>query len=60
MSPDNAGNFKFDFQSGMIPSDLRSRQLWFDYQFVGLNNRLQVVGRSSRILKQITFTPDCP
>jgi hypothetical protein len=60
MTPDHTGNFSFDFQSGMIPSDLRTRQLWFDYQFVGLNSRLQVVGRSSRILQQITFTPDCP
>ncbi len=59
MISDNAGNFTFDFKAGMIPSDLRSRRAWFDYQFVGLNSTPRVIGRSALILQQITFTPTC-
>ncbi len=60
MSSDNSGNFTFDFKASMIPSDLRTRPAWVDYQFVGLNRSLQVIGRSARILQQVTFTPNCP
>ena len=60
MASDNNGNFTFDFKASMIPSDLRTRAAWVDYQFIGLNRSLQVIGRSALILKQITFTPNCP
>ncbi len=60
MRSDNSGNFTFDFKASMIPSDLRTRTAWVDYQFVGLNRSLQVVGRSALILQQVTFTPTCP
>lgn len=60
MHSDNSGNFMLDFKASMIPSDLRTRPAWVDYQFVGLNRSLQVIGRSARILQQVTFTPNCP
>ena len=60
MVPGNGGNFTFDFKSSLIPRDLRTAPAWLDYQFVALNSQLQVIGRSARILQQITFTPNCP
>jgi hypothetical protein len=60
MLPDNSGNFTFNFKSTLIPSDLRTRKAWLDYQFVGLNGLGQIVGRSARIVKQVTFSPGCP
>jgi hypothetical protein len=54
MVSDNAGNFTFDFQAHFIPSDLRFRKAWFDYQFVALNKMGQVIGRSATIVKQVT------
>ena len=60
MVSDGAGHFTFDFKAGMIPSDLRSQTAWVDYQFIGLNRSLQVIGRSARISQQVTFKPNCP
>lgn len=60
MVPDGAGHFTLDFKATMIPSDLRTRTAWVDYQFVGLNRSLQVIGRSARIVQQVTFSPNCP
>lgn len=60
MVPDSSGGFTLDFKASMIPSDLRTRTAWLDYQFVGLNRSLQVIGRSARILQQVTFSPTCP
>jgi hypothetical protein len=60
MVSDGAGHFTFDFKASMIPSDLRTRAAWLDYQFVGLNRSFEVIGRSARILQQVTFSPSCP
>ena len=60
MVPDNNGNFTFDFKASMIPSDLRTRAAWVDYQFVALNSSLKVIGRSATIPQQVTFAPNCP
>ncbi len=59
MVPDNSGNFTFDFKASMIPSDLR-RAAWVDYQFIGLNSSLKVIGRSAIIAQQVSFAPNCP
>lgn len=56
----SAGNFTFDFKYTYIPRDLRMQKAWLDYQFVALNNLGQIVGRSARIMKQVTFTANCP
>ncbi len=60
MESDGAGNFTMDFKSSMVDPDLRSHQAWFDYQFIGLSKAAQVLGRSAKIVKQITYTIDCP
>jgi hypothetical protein len=60
MVSDGNGNFMFNFKSSMVYSDLRKKEAWLDYQFIGLNNAAQVIGRSARIVQQITYTIDCP
>ena len=60
MVPDNKGNFTFDFKASMIPSDLRTRAAWVDYQFIALNSSQKVIGRSAAIGQQVTFAPTCP
>lgn len=59
MTPDQSGNFTYNFPASLVDSDLRSHKAWFDYQFVGLSKVGQVLGRSARIVQQITFTLDC-
>jgi len=60
MTPDQSGNFTMNFASSMVDPDLRSHKAWLDYQFVGLSKVGVVLGRSAKIVKQITFTLDCP
>ncbi len=59
MTSDKAGNFTIDLQASAVDPDLRSHLAWFDYQFVGINKVGDAVGRSARIVKQITYTIDC-
>jgi len=59
MQSDKNGNFTIDLPSSAVDPDLRSHKAWFDYQFIGLNKLGQVVGRSARIVQQITYTIDC-
>lgn len=59
MTSDKHGNFTIDFASSRVDPDLRSHRAWFDYQFVGLNKQGEALGRSARIVKQITYTIDC-
>jgi hypothetical protein len=58
MLPDQIGNFTMDFPATRVDPDLRTVNAWLDYQFVGLDALGQVVGRSAKIVKQITF--GCP
>jgi hypothetical protein len=59
MASDKHGNFTLDFPSSWVDKDLRSHRAWFDYQLVGLNKSGDALGRSAKIVKQITFTIDC-
>jgi hypothetical protein len=59
MTSDKHGNFTLDFASSRVDPDLRSHRAWFDYQFVGLNKQNDAVGRSAKIVKQITYAIDC-
>jgi hypothetical protein len=59
MTPGDGGSFTYDFQSSLVSADLRSHRAWFDYQFVALSSQGQVLGRSAKIVKQITYTIDC-
>jgi hypothetical protein len=59
MVSDKRGNFTLDFPSSWVDKDLRSHRAWFDYQFVGLNKSGDALGRSAKIVRQITFAIDC-
>ena len=59
MLSDGNGNFTMNFTASMVDPDLRGRKVWFDYQFVGLSKASAVLGRSAKIVKQITYTTDC-
>jgi hypothetical protein len=59
METDKQGNFTLDFKSLSVDPDLRSHKAWLDYEFVGINKYGDAVGRSSKIVKQITYTIDC-
>jgi hypothetical protein len=59
MVPDGKGNFVVTFSGEKINPDLRKANAWFDYQFIGSSNS-GVVGRSEKIVQQVSFTLDCP
>jgi hypothetical protein len=59
MQSDKNGNFTLDFSAAAVDPDLRSHKAWLDYQFVGINKLGDAVGRSLRIVQQITYTIDC-
>ncbi len=59
MDTDKNGNFTINLPASAVDPDLRSHRAWFDYQFVGLNKYGDAVGRSARIVQQITYTIDC-
>ena len=59
MVPDGKGNFVRTFSGEDINPDLRKANAWFDYQFIGSSSS-GVVGRSEKIVQQVSFTLDCP
>lgn len=59
MASDGQGNFSIAFPASRVDPDLRSSLAWFDYQFVGISKVGDVIGRSGRISKQVTYTLDC-
>lgn len=59
MVPDGKGNFVRTFSGEDINPDLRKPNAWFDYQFVGSSNS-GVIGRSEKIVQQVSYTNDCP
>ncbi|MGZ6316727.1 MAG: hypothetical protein ACXWNQ_05655 [Anaerolineales bacterium] len=59
MTSDQNGNFTMDFKSSLVDPGLRTRNAWFDYQFVGLSKAGAVLGRSAKITQQVKFMLDC-
>ena len=59
MVSDKRGNFTVDFKSLQVDPDLRSHKAWFDYEFVGINHLGAAIGRSGKVVKQITYFIDC-
>jgi hypothetical protein len=59
LESDKQGNFTIAFPAARVDQDLRSHRAWFDYQFVAVNKTGDVVGRSAKLAKQVTFTIDC-
>lgn len=59
MESDKHGNFTIAFPASRVDADIRSHRAWFDYQFVAVNKIGDVVGRSAKLAKQVTYTIDC-
>jgi hypothetical protein len=60
MLPDASGNFALVFSGENVNANFRKPNAWFDYQFIGLSRSGGVVGRSEKIVQQVTYTLDCP
>jgi hypothetical protein len=60
MLQDANGNFALVFSGDSINANFRKPNAWFDYQFVGLSRSGGVVGRSEKIIQQVSYTFDCP
>jgi hypothetical protein len=54
------GNFTLVFSGDSVNANFRKPNAWFDYQFVGLSKSGGVVGRSEKIVQQVSYTFDCP
>jgi hypothetical protein len=60
MVQDGNGNFNIVFAGDSVSANFRKPNAWFDYQFVGLSKTGGVVGRSDKIVQQVSYTYDCP
>jgi hypothetical protein len=60
MLPDPSGNFTLVFSGENVNANFRKPNAWFDYQFIGMSRSGGVVGRSEKIVQQVTYTLDCP
>ena len=54
------GGFSMVFTGDAVNANFRKPNAWFDYQFVGLSKTGGVVGRSEKIVQQVSYTFDCP
>ena len=57
---DANGNFTLVFSGDSVNANFRKPNAWFDYQFVGLSRSGGVIGRSEKIVQQVSYTFDCP
>jgi len=53
------GIFTMTISGEDIHPDLRKTLAWFDFQLVGLNKGGAAVGRTEKIVQQVTYTIDC-
>lgn len=60
MLQDANGNFALVFSGDSVNANFRKPNAWFDYQFVGLSKTGGIVGRSEKIVQQVSYTFDCP
>jgi hypothetical protein len=60
MFRDANGNFTLVFSGENVNANFRKPNAWFDYQFIGISQSGGVVGRSEKIMQQVTYTFDCP
>lgn len=54
------GSFSLTFSGEDVHVNFRKPNAWFDYQFIGLSRSGGVVGRSEKIVQQVTYSLDCP
>lgn len=60
MVPNANGGFTLVFTGESVNANFRKPNAWFDYQFIGLSKTGGVVGRSEKIIQQVSYTFDCP
>jgi hypothetical protein len=60
MLPDASDNFVLVFSGENVNANFRKANAWFDYQFIGVSRSGGVVGRSEKIVQQVSYTLDCP
>jgi hypothetical protein len=60
MVQDASGSFTRVFSGEDVSVNFRKPSAWFDYQFIGLSRSGGVVGRSEKIVQQVSYTFDCP
>lgn len=60
MASDGNENYSLTFTALDVSADVRYEHGWFEYQYVALNKTGDVVGRSEKFEKLVTFTKDCP
>jgi len=53
------GIFTLTVSGESIHPDLRKALAWYDFQLVGLNKGGAAVGRTEKIVQQVTYTIDC-
>lgn len=59
MRPAGNGMFEFIFRASAIPDEARYKDAWVQYQFVGIDQNLQILGQSQIFAQDLTFTPGC-
>ena len=59
MQPAGGGAYSMILTGESINPDLRKALAWFDFQLVGLNKGGAAVGRTEKIVQQVTYTIDC-
>jgi hypothetical protein len=59
LETDGGNHFWVTYSGEQVPPDNRKAAGWFDFQFVGVNNLGQVVGRSERITNIVSYALDC-
>ena len=53
--------YEFNFRAKAIPNEARYyKDAWVQYQFVGIDQAKQSLGRTQIFSQEITYTPDCP
>ena len=60
MIRDANGSFVIVFSGDKVHANFRKPNAWFDYQFIGMSRSGGVVGRSEKIVQQVSYTLDCP
>ena len=59
LETDGLYHFWITISGSDIPPDVRKRQAWFDFEFVGMNKYGEAIGRTEKITDLVSYTIDC-
>ncbi len=59
LETDGLYHFWITINGSDIPPDVRKRQAWFDFEFVGMNKFGEAIGRTEKITDLVSYTIDC-